>query len=454
MRIARLTSGPMYQRFPHLRIQLRQKLVECGRISSKRALAALHLDFVSLCIKCGVDFIVVDEDGKHFDIEAVCVWYQDRTERLGNCNSMSSWSNSLTWYGGAAGTRFIRGLPGHPPTPYYQSHPMYRSIISILRQTSSKKTKGKVLIPFRYLLLFIKDGLGIDPDNIQAASYDNLICAGFLVNYWNTMCRPSAIFCSNKTDPESDWLKITGLHWDQIRLLLDKRYRNNSATMIRIPYYKNAPPGELPKDITFGSVLCGKSKDKCVCPYFDSPMYFREIFRRRSELLDHPEWVGNPHPLGPKRLEALATNGRNFVLVTSRGVPFGTSHCTALFKRMMEYLGIDKKVFNITPYCLRVTVTSLAHHQGIDALLIMRYVLWACNAAANPSIHARYIAFTLEQLANVPFQILHGCNTSGNPMNLLWNDKPQMFDVNAKSIAHAMYGGQAKKALAKRGRKK
>ena len=414
-------------------------------------MAALHLDFVSLCLRCRVDFIIIDEDGKHLNIEAVTVWILDRTERMGSCNSLSSWSASLTWSCNAYGTRFILGEPGKPAKPYYQLHPRYRDTLSLLAKTSSKKTKGKCLIPFRYLLLFIKVCLGIDPDNIEDASYDDLIAAGFIAVYWNTMCRPGVIFTANKTDPESKWKKITGVHWDQCRILNDNRFRGSTATRIRFPYYKNAPPPESPKDVTFGSVLCGKPKDKCACPYMDCPMYIREIFRRRSDLTNHPEWVGNSRPLNSKQLDALATDGRKFVFVNSRGVAFGTSHCTALFKRMVTWLGIDKRDLNITPYCLRVTVTSIAHHQGIDPLLIMRYVIWSCNQKANPSIHARYIAFTLYQLAAVPFQILHGCMTrGGNPMNYLWHDSHTLFDVNSKSIKHAMYGGQTAKEYAKK----
>ena len=56
-------------------------------------------------------------------------------------------------------------------------------------------------------------------------------------------------------------------------------------------------------------------------------------------------------------------------------------------------------------------------------------------------MHARYIAFTLRMLAEVPYLILHGVNRNGNCMNFLFHDNHQVYDINADSIAHAMYNG-------------
>ena len=96
-------------------------------------------------------------------------------------------------------------------------------------------------------------------------------------------------------------------------------------------------------------------------------------------------------------------------------------------------------------------MTSIAHHQGIEPLLIMRYVLWACSQKANPTIHAQYIAYNLAQLAQVPYMILHGYTLDGpNPMNRLFSESFEMLDVNANSIKHAMYGGRKKKSSKKK----
>ena len=417
-------------------------IVESSRISSQRANARLLLDYTSFCLKNDAAPGVVDVDGKHLNVEAVCLWFLDRTDRMGGCNSMPSWSATLTWYCLAWGSRFIPGRIDRPPSPYYQCHPRFRETRKLLVQTSLTESKNKVLIPFRYLLLFMIECLHIDPDDIQSVAYDDLIEAAFLAMYWNTICRPGVIFAKDLTDPDSEFLKITGVHWDQIQIIHGSEFHRNEATRVRIPHYKNQPPPKVPKDVTFGSVLCGKHKTKCACPYWHVPMYLREIKRRRSNRFADPTLVGCDRlTLDPKQSVNLGVDGRNFVLVTSRGTVFGSSHCSKVFKRMNAFLGIDKEKLNITPYCLRVTATSIAHHQGIDPLLLMRYVIWACNKKANPSIHARYIAFTLAQLAAVPYQILHGLKSSaGITVNRLYHNEVQIYDINAKSTEYAMYG--------------
>ena len=92
----------------------------------------------------------------------------------------------------------------------------------------------------------------------------------------------------------------------------------------------------------FGSDIVRKSKPNVhdltctvLCPY--------EIHRCCTQPITQPEWVGNDRALNSKLLEALALNGCYFVLVTSRGTVYGSSHWLKVFKHLCMYMGIDNR---------------------------------------------------------------------------------------------------------------
>ena len=76
-----------------------------------------------------------------------------------------------------------------------------------------------------------------------------------------------------------------------------------------------------------------------------------------------------------KQRDGLASNPDNFLLVNANGTVFGCSQADRVMKRLISFIGCDKQKMNLTLYSIRVGVTSLAHHQGIDALKVMRFVL-------------------------------------------------------------------------------
>ena len=302
--------------------------------------------------------------------------------------------------------------------------------------------RGKVPLHFMYLFHYIVNCLGIDPDHIERADYDSLVKAAFVVLCWNTMCRPGVIYTKKLTDPANPTVKmITGPKWKHISIRHLKGYMSKEVTRIRIPWYKNQPVKGVPKDITMCSVLCGKPKEHCVCSYMESSMYIREIRRRRVDHVNHPErFRRDSRPLTQKQIDGLALGPDNFLLVNSNGTVYGRSNADRILKELISFIGCDKSVYNLTVYSLRVGVTSAAHHQDIDALKIMRFVQWVCNPDSDPSMHARYVKFTLQQLATVPFEVLHGTLRHGPyPVNMLLDGEPEFFDVTAKSVKAAIY---------------
>ena len=95
--------------------------------------------------------------------------------------------------------------------------------------------------------------------------------------------------------------------------------------------------------------------------------------------------------LTKRQVKGLALCPDNFLLVNSNGTVYGRSHADKVMKKLIFAIGCDKSKYNLTLNSIRVGVTSLAHHQDIDALKIMRYVRWVLSQAAEPTMHTRQL---------------------------------------------------------------
>jgi hypothetical protein len=169
--------------------------------------------------------------------------------------------------------------------------------------------------------------------------------------------------------------------------------------------------------------------------------YATELLRRRRRRTKHPETITAKYnkPLNDKQTKNLGVRGDDFVFVNSNGTICGYDFVRRLIADIRTFCNLDAKSPKITPYSLRIGGTSLAHHQGIDPLRIMRYVEW--KPSKCPTMHARYVQYTEKELSTIPYEILHGTlQFGGIPVNYI-DTEPETFILRDEVIKAALYSG-------------
>ena len=368
-------------------------------------------------------------------------WMQKRTWTLDSANSHKTWLGALTWW---------TTLQGLPQPPRHHAHPDYKLFYDCLKRSSRRKTKAKQPILAQHIWRYIRGQLEIDPSNLHEARYDNLVKALALVLIFLTMSRCMEILYCDKTEDASIREIITGIRWGDLRFHKRKGFRTDEILDITVRWFKNQEDHRAPKRIRIASPCCGHSADECVCAYFDIFAYIKEIHRMRRNRLTNikPFRKSGKGSLGINQAKNLPVGDDDFLFVNARGTICKYAFIHALVKDVVTYNDIDTTDRQMTPHSLRVGGTSLAHHQGIDPLKVMRYVEW--RPSATPTMHAHYVRYTEASLANIPYEMLHGTLRYGEPTRNYIRSKPETFELRSEVIRAELYSGPNSNGLQRR----
>ena len=62
-------------------------------------------------------------------------------------------------------------------------------------------------------------------------------------------------------------------------------------------------------------------------------------------------------------------------------------------------------------------------------------------------MHSHYVQYTIQQLALIPFELLHGTLRFGEPTQNYIRNTPEIFELRNEVIRAAVYNGNASGAL-------
>lgn len=314
-----------------------------------------------------------------------------------------------------------------------------------VKRAAHKKSKAKQPILARHIWRFIRDDLKVIPGQLHKSSYDNVLKACVITLIFLTISRCMEVLWSDKTEDKSIREIITGLRWEDIHWSSAKGHHGKEVLSIKIRWFKNQEDRRIPKHIQILSPCCGHSTKQCVCPYFDIFAYLRHIKQTRRNRFNNicPFRKSGKGQLGSNQTKNLSVGPKDFIFVNARGTICKYRFISDLIKQLAAFNKIDTSQFPLTPHSLRIGATSLAHHQGIDPLKIMRYVEW--KPSASPTMHAHYVRYTIEQLALVPFEMLHGTLQFGEPTQNCIQHTPVTFELRAEVIRSELYEGKNKR---------
>lgn len=410
-------------------------LVNGKVITTKRNYATCILDFIRFCRE-NDEPPCIDES---LNAWAVMYWMQKRVWTLGSSNSHKTWSAALTWL------CQCYGLPSRPPR--HQLHPDFSMWFENVKKSAHRKTAVKTPMHAHCIWRYIRDCLGIVPGKLHLASYDNLLEAFNLAATFLTISRCTELLWSDKSDLEGIRTIITGLRWSDISIQERDGFRSKEVLDIIVRWFKNQEDRRIPKRIRMASPCCGGSTAKCICSYFDLTAYLKQIMSFRLNRHKNVRPFKKKGSLSTNALKNLATGPDDFVFVNSRGTILGYNYLYTLIKKVVAFNKIDTSKHKITPHSLRIGATSLAHHQCIDPLKIMRYVEW--KPSACPTMHAHYVRYSERQLSVVPYEMLHGSLQFGEPTRNFIRSLPEVFEMRNEVIREALYHGGASNKTSK-----
>lgn len=439
--LALWTDCDLGRKHKHLDGMFRKCLVNGRTFDTKKNYATLILSYVQFCAESDTPPF----HDQSLNADAVRYWMQTRIWILGSSNSHASWSAALSWL------CKCNGFPFKPPL--HQREPKYAFWYEMAKPAFQTKTAKKSPINSRHLIYYIKHRLKIDPRHLSRAKYDSLLKALALSMIFLTMSRCMEILYSDKTEDATIRKISTGVKWQHIRVSARPGFRTKEQLHIEIPWFKNQTDRDTPKRITMCCSTCTLSIEKCDCHYLAILPYLSELHNRRRNITKNPGKLrakGNK-PFSEKAKTNLGIRGKDYVFVSERGSVLGYSFIYRTIKELKECCGLTNLLPKITPHSLRIGATSLAHHQGIDPLRVMRYVEW--RPGKDPTMHARYVAYTVVQLSTIPYEILHGTLQFGEPtINYIHTD-PETFILRDEVIRAALYSGDNSAMAKMRNRK-
>ena len=359
-------------------------------------------------------------------------WMQHRVWLLGSSNSHKTWSASLTWLCQSF------GLPSRPPR--HHSHSDFALWFENVKKSDRVKSAKKIPITARHIWRFIRDCLGIVPDQLHLAKYDDLIKALALAMFFLTASRSTELLWSDKTEDPKIQKIITGVRWSDISIAERSGFRSSEVLGIKVKWFKNQEDRRQPKKVRIVSPCCGKSTAECICPYFAIIKFLKQAYKLRKLRRRNPQPFHDKKTWTEKQSKNLGTKPENFVFVNARGTILGYSFIYKLTQDLVAFNKIDTTNGKITPHSLRIGATSLAHHQHIDPLKMMRYVEW--RPGTCPTMHAHYVRYTEQQLAVVPYEMLHGTLQFGEPTRNFIRTDPERFELRNEVIRAALYQGK------------
>ncbi len=326
----------------------------------------------------------------------------DRCDRLGSCNSNTTWSAALSWW-----------VKSHGGTPVYYNHPLYKEVHSTMIEMYSKPRGVRLPIRLKWIITYLIS-LGVTPTTWYSVSLDNLSKGFLIIMAFFSISRPSEVLFTDKTE-RAEWEIIaTGLKFSHLRFCnMDKQYIYRYIE-VTIKWFKNQTFRGVPKKIYMGVPIC--EDVKCSCQYLDFFAIYKVLIKRRKGIhrclqqQDFSLLIKSERSKHRKKLKNLDTKSTNYIFVGLNGSIWRPSMSSECIVELIRVNKIPNPEF-YAPYSLRIGGTSLCNQQNIDLLKVLRYVAWSIKSL--PHVSARYILFTELELALIPFEMIHGRNTPG-----------------------------------------
>ena len=336
------------------------------------------------------------------------------------------------------------GIPSAPPK--HRSHSEFAIFWDNAKKGKMTKVQPKAQLQVIHIVRYLKQSLKIDMNNLRLASYESVIKALCITLTFLTISRSTELLYSDKsdrTDKEALFEFYTGLRWRDICVKERDGFTSPKTMDIRVVWFKNQPNKEIPKVIRFASACCGKDQDDCVCAYFD----VQRLALRAKELRMNrhndftPFRKSGTGVLGSNQIAYLGTRREDYVFVNSRGTRMGYSQISNIVRDIDKVCSVSTAKLPLTSYSIRIGATSLAHHQDVDPLKVMRFVEWQ---PGNVTMHAYYINYDEFQLATIPFEMLHGANhLPPDSKRVLLT--PVTFELRDEVVRAALYSGSSLK---------
>jgi hypothetical protein len=420
-------------------------LIQGRAIGTKKGYATCVTQFLRFCAQNNEDVYI----GTQLNPWAVMYWLHHKAWVAGSANSHKTWTGALNWLCAALDLDSVHLDNRH-----------VRQSWSEVKVALMKQQQQKDMLTVKHICTYIRQHLQVDPHNLRQARYDALVEALYLTLTFVTASRSAEIVYADKTDrsdKDRPIVKITGLRWSDITIRQkadEDGFRSPLILEVRVRFFKNQTDKKVPKLITIASPQCEHFRTGCSCDCFNLIGMISVIhaMRRQRRRNPAPFTVSKRGPPAFAKDENLNVGPEDFLFVNARGTIIKYPQLAVMFRRLSEVNGCEEAGERITVYSSRVGATSLAHHQGVDALAMMRFVEWK-PIKASPTMHSHYVQYTRQQLSAIPFQMLHGAYNTGPPSNCI-EEIPQRFELRDEVIISEVYSGTSlKKASRKLPRK-
>ncbi len=346
-------------------------------------------------------------DKFNYKPEVITFWVISQADRLGSCNSWSTWISAMTWW-----LRCIGGSLEFLHSEFYKEQ--RRAIKNLYKKKRRKRLPMKII----FLEQWLKKKK-ISCRTWSKIEIDLLCEALFYIIDLFSISRPGELLYSDNTEfPEWEIL-TTGLKWEDI----EKRYKSNEYNkkfiILEIEHYKNKAYYDAPKLIPMAAPTCNDFT--CNCKNLDFIKMLGIYKRRRKELVmelkqfDKSKLNKKELKLLNKRIRNLETKANNFVFVSFDGTVWETRHIASKLKTMVKVIKLeDPQLY--TNYSWRIGSMSICNQQDLDMLKVLYYVAWSLESM--PHVSNRYCQYSEYDFAEIPFEMYHGVlNKRGKRIN-------------------------------------
>eukprot|EP01083_Nonionella_stella_P081230 223625_1 len=338
----------------------------------------------------------MDPDARSVSPSVAIFWQYARAQRLGNCNSYTSWGAALKWF--------------------------FREVLYL------KRRKLRLPLLLRWIVQYL-DGKGVSPSTWNTVDLDTLMESLLLLLLFFSISRPSELVFTDKTEDIELEIIRTGLRWSDVSFHNQNCAYTRQYMQLTIPWYKNQVFYGEPKLIYMAPPICTDTTHHC--HKMDFFMMFQVYKRRRTALYAKrrtdferkcKKLSTSKRQKQQKYLWNLRPDGDAFVFVYSNGKIVRPTDLASLMKKFAKEIGMKNP--NAYPsYSIRIGAVSLCAAQNIDPLKLLRYVIWSIKSL--PHVAGGYVSYDIPKLRIIPFEMIHGRNgktcidLSGNPLAIV-----------------------------------
>ena len=350
-RLRELTDNALGAANPHLKHILVTTITKGKKVGTKKLYAGLINQFKDYCALQQVP--VIDPfNPKSLNVYAVMYWYTQKVFQLRNCNSIGSWSASLSW--------LCQGLSLECSPPEHHKHRLFKPFEKDLIHSWKIPSVEKCPVSVHQIVGYLRDALGIVPGRLETLPYENVIRAFRIVLIFIGMYRAAEVSYKKFTDSldgiTTEW--ETGLRFRHVTEVTDESYRGGGCLRFEVLYWKCQIDDKHPLIKYLSSPCCGLPTSECLCGFFDIHDYLRVIKWMRARRRIDPRPFNNKRskkPLSPTRYKNLGIGPDDWLFTNRLGHRMTYDTLRVEMQELSAFFNLegDRK---ITPHCLRCSL--------------------------------------------------------------------------------------------------